>query len=80
MKIGHGLVEYFDPDTFTGSFKGVEAIFRKRKTFSYQNEFRFVFNTNSKIRGPVKLNVGPLNEIAFKGPLKDIISRLEIKI
>jgi len=34
MKICHGLVEYFDPETFTGSFKCVEAIFRKRKKYS----------------------------------------------
>jgi len=80
MRICHGLVEYFDPATFTGSFNGVEAIFRKQKTYSYQNEFRFVFNANGKIREPIKLNVGPLNEFAFMGPLKDIISRLEIKI
>jgi hypothetical protein len=80
MRICHGLVEYFDPATFTGSFNGVEAIFRKQKVFSYQNEFRFVFNANGKIGEPIKLNVGSLNEFAFMGSLKDIISRLEIKI
>jgi len=79
-KIWHGLVEYFDPETFTGSFNGIEAIFRKSKTYSHQNEFRFVFKANNKTQGAIKFNVGPLNEIAFMGPLKDIISGLEIKI
>lgn len=80
MRACHGLVEYFDPDTFTGSFKGIEAIFRKRKAYSYQNEFRFVFNANSETRKPIKIKVGPLNDLARMGPLRDIISGLEIKI
>lgn len=80
MRICHGLVEYFDSATFSGSFNDVEAIFRKQNTYSYQNEFRFIFNANGKIREPIKLNVGPLNEFAFMGSLKDIISGLEIKI
>jgi hypothetical protein len=80
MKICHRLVEYFDPETFTGSFKGVEAIFRKRKTYKYQNEFRFAFNANNETHGPITLNVGPLNEFGFIGPLKDIIERLKIEI
>jgi hypothetical protein len=80
MKICHGLVDYFDPERFTGSFKGVEAIFRKRKAYSHQNEFRFAFNTNNKTHGPITINVGPLNEFAFIGPLEDIVEQLKIEI
>ena len=80
MKICHGLVEYFDPETFTGSFRGVEAIFRKRRTYKYQNEFRFAFNTNHKTQEPIKINAGPLNEFAFIGSLRNIIEQLKIKI
>ena len=80
MKICHGLVEYFDPERFTGSFRGVEAIFRKRKTYKHQNEFRFAFNANNGTQGPIKISVGPLKEFAFMGPLKDIIERLKIEI
>ena len=80
MKIYHGLVEYFDPETFTGSFKGVEAIFRKRKKYRYQNEFRFALNTSSETHETVTIKVGTLNEFAFIGPLRDIIERLKIEI
>jgi hypothetical protein len=77
--ISHGLVEYFDPESFTGSFEGVEAIFRKRNTYKHQNEFRFAFNTNNKTQGSITINVGPLNEFAFIGPLK-VIEQLKIEI
>ncbi len=80
MKICHGLVEYFDPERFTGSFRGVEAIFRKRKKYRHQNEFRFALNTNSETHEPITIKVGTLNEFAFMGPLKDIIERLKIEI
>jgi hypothetical protein len=80
METCHGLVEYFDPEGFTGSFKGVEPIFRKRNTYGHQNEFRFAFNTNKKAQRPIKFNVGPLNDFAFIGPLADIIEGIQIKI
>jgi len=80
IKIYYGSVEYFDHENFTGSFKGVEAIFKKQKTYKHQNEFRFAFNTNNKTQEAIKINVGPLNEFAFSGPLEDIITLLEIKI
>jgi hypothetical protein len=78
--ISHGLVEYFDPESFTGSFEGVEAIFKKRNLFKHQNEFRFAFNTNNKTQGPITIDVGPLNELAFIGPFKVIIDQLKIEI
>jgi hypothetical protein len=80
MRICHGLVEYYDPEKFAGSFKGVEAIFKKRNTYKHQNEFRFAFNANNETPGPIPIKVGPLNEFAFIGPLKDIIDRLKIEI
>jgi hypothetical protein len=72
MKIGYKLVEYFDPDKFTGSFNGAEAIFRKQKTYKYQNEFRFAVQTNNKTQEPIKIRVGPLNDSAFIVPSKDL--------
>jgi len=80
MEIFHGLVEYFDHENSTVSFKDIEPIFRKQKTYSHQNEFRFVVNTDNKTKGPITIDVGPLNEFAFKYPLKDLNTDLEIKI
>jgi hypothetical protein len=80
MKICHGLVEYFDDESFTGTLKGIDAIFRKRKSYEFQNEFRFAINTNNKTQQPLIIKVGALNEFAFIGPLKDIIERQKIEI
>jgi hypothetical protein len=80
LRICHGLVDYFDSEKFTGSFSGIEAIFKKRKAYCYQNEFRFAFNTNNKTPGPITIDVGPLNEFAVIGPLKDIVEQLKIEI
>ena len=66
--------------TGTGSFKDLEAIFKKQKIYKHQKEFRFAFNTNNKTKGSIKFNVGPLNEFAIILPSKDINSLLEIKI
>lgn len=43
-----GLVDYFDPDTFHGSFGEVESVFKKRNIYSYQKEFRFVFESSKR--------------------------------
>lgn len=79
MKLCHRPVEYFDPERFSGSFNGVEAIFRKREAYKHQNEFRFAFETNSKTQETIKIRVGPLNDSAFIVPFKDL-DRIAISI
>lgn len=74
-----GLVDYFDPETFHGSFGEVESVFKKRKIYSYQKEFRFVFDS-SKPDGAKKIHVGPLDGIAFKLKTSEINSKIELKI
>lgn len=74
-----GLVDYFDPETFHGSFGEVESVFKKRNIYSYQKEFRFVFDSR-KPEGAKKLHVGPLDGIAFKLKTSEINSMLELKI
>lgn len=69
---GRGLVEYFDPETFNGSFDEDEAIFRKKKCFSHQKEFRiFVYNGTSGDDHKV-LSIGDLSDIAFNCPKADL--------
>ena len=51
-RVAHGLVKYYDPDTFNGSFQGIEAAFWKQKQYSYQREFRFAIDTCSMSRDP----------------------------
>lgn len=74
-----GLVDYFDPETFHGSFGEVESVFKKRNIYSYQKEFRFVFDS-SKPDGAKTLHAGPLDGIAFKLKTSEINSKLELKL
>ena len=74
-----GLVDYFDPETFHGSFGEVESVFKKRNIYSYQKEFRFVFDSN-RPEGAKTLHAGPLEGIAFKLKTSEINSKLELKL
>lgn len=61
---GHGLVEYFDPEIFSGSFEGDQAILRKRHGFSHQKEFRFFVYNGTSGSDPRAINVGDISDIA----------------
>ncbi|KAL0630474.1 hypothetical protein Q9L58_010679 [Maublancomyces gigas] len=74
-----GLVEYFDPETFHGSFGEIESVFQKRDIYSYQKEFRFVFDSN-KPEGTKTLHAGPLDGIAFKFRTGEFNSKFELKL
>ena len=74
-----GLVDYFDPETFHGSFGEVESVFKKRNIYSYQKEFRFVFDS-IKPEGAKILHAGPLDRIALKLKTSEINSKLELKL
>ena len=58
-----GLVEYYDPDTFSGHFFGVQPTFRKHKKYSYQREYRLVFESPSERDTPLVFEVGDLSDI-----------------
>lgn len=72
-------IKYFDSEKFHGSFKGLEAVFRKRDIYKHQNEYRFVFGSH----GP-KVNrtlyVGSLNSMAFKITTADLLEKLELRL
>ncbi|WP_454842877.1 hypothetical protein [Pseudomonas hormoni] len=62
--VGRGLVEYFDPDTFSGSFEEDQAIMRKKNSFSHQKEYRiFVYNGTSGDDART-LKLGDISDIA----------------
>jgi hypothetical protein len=66
------LVEYFDEDAYTG---GV-GIFKKRKAFQYQSEFRIALipGTNQ----PFRFFIGDLSDITRIGLLSELNQRLRI--
>ena len=60
-----GLVKYYDPETFHGSFRETELVFRKQVVQSYQREFRVVIATGSASDCPLTLEVGDLSGITI---------------
>jgi hypothetical protein len=75
----NGLIKYFDPNTFNGSFGNVESVFMKRNIYSYQKEFRFVFDSDSP-EGAKLIHAGSLEGIALKLKTSEINTKIEIKI
>ncbi|MBB5357106.1 hypothetical protein HDE76_000288 [Rhodanobacter sp. ANJX3] len=61
-----GLVEYYDPEMFSGEFTPKEALLRKRKEFDFQSEYRFAFNAETRGTRPHTLQVGSLRDIAWR--------------
>ena len=59
------LVKYYNPDTFHGSFSDENAVFRKRSEYSYQQEFRFVFDTFIVGNNPIDLYIGSIGDISM---------------
>ncbi|WP_024642276.1 hypothetical protein [Pseudomonas syringae] len=74
-----GLVDYFDPETFHGSFGEIESVFKKRSIYSYQKEFRFVFDSITP-EGTKTIHAGSLDGIAFKLKTNEINSKIELKL
>jgi hypothetical protein len=75
----NGLIHYYDPDTFHGSFKEHESIFRKRNIYEHQNEYRFAFGSH-EAEGTKVIHVGSLDGIAIKIPTREINEKIELKI
>ena len=64
--MSHGLVEYYDPETFHGNFGGVQALFRKQQHDSYQREFRFLINAGLRGDSPLWLDIGSISDITLR--------------
>ena len=65
-RMSRGLVEYYDPETFHGSFENVQALFRKQQQDSYQREFRFVIDAGLRGGSPLWLDIGSISDITIK--------------
>lgn len=60
-----GLVEYYDPESFHGSFTEADAVFKKRKDYEHQKEYRFSFDTGVAGESPLELEIGSIKDISF---------------
>ena len=64
-RVGRGLVEYFDPEIFSGFFDGDQAILKKKNCFSHQKEYRvFVYNGTAGDDSRM-LSIGDLSDISI---------------
>ncbi len=75
-----GLVEYYDPNTFHGTFSETESIFRKQKEYKHQKEYRFAFDTGLEGDDPLILNIGDISDIAVKCKVSDVNNCLDVKL
>ena len=62
-RLSRGLVKYYDPDTFHGSFSDWRAVFRKRREYRYQQEYRFIIDTLAIGDWPIVLEMGDIQDI-----------------
>ena len=74
-----GLIDYYDPNTFHGSYKELETIFRKRNIYKHQNEYRFAFGSH-KPEGAKLIHLGSLERIAIKIKTREINKKINLKI
>ena len=65
-RIARGLVRYYDPATFHGHFPGVEVAFHKQDQYSFQREYRFVFDTGATKESPLVMNIGNIEHITLR--------------
>lgn len=72
-----GMVEYYDPESFTGEF-GDRAAFSKTKNFSHQKEYRFVVDTQTEDEAPLILDIGEIRDIAHISDTWDVKVNIEI--
>ncbi|MEL0655223.1 hypothetical protein V6257_09300 [Pseudoalteromonas issachenkonii] len=73
-----GLIEYYDPEIFSGKFKDDDAIFKKRIEFSHQKEYRFAFYPNNISDDAMNLDIGNIRDIAFKMEAREINNEIKI--
>ncbi|WMI99762.1 hypothetical protein RBU55_30235 [Pseudomonas chlororaphis subsp. aurantiaca] len=78
--LSSGLVEYYNPETFSGSFSENEAIFKKRDEFQHQKEYRFAIDTGVEGDKPITLEIGDISDITSRCNVMDINNSLEIKL
>ncbi|MAS23942.1 MAG: hypothetical protein CMI08_10075 [Oceanospirillaceae bacterium] len=79
-ELNAGLVEYYDPTRFNGSFSEVESIFRKREEYKHQKEYRFSFDTGIAGTDPLILNIGDISDITMQCKVCEINAQLEVKL
>lgn len=74
------LVEYYDEETFNGEIPLRNVIFNKQKKYSYQNEYRLAFNSNTTGIDPRTINIGSIAEYSLKTETKQVNNLIKIEV
>ena len=74
----HGLVKYYDPDTFSGFFPGISGAFMKQEQFRLEREYRIVFETGSIGSDAIVLDIGNLADIAMRSTIDEINRNMKV--
>jgi len=75
----HGLVGYFDDEATSAQFQGIESIFRKRKFYTYQNEYRFAFIATDQLDSKT-FHIGNLKDIAYKTTVGELKNSMSVSV
>ncbi len=78
FKLYRDLVQYYDPDAYSGHFYGVEPAFRKQLRHSYEREYRLAFESPSERKKPLDFKVGDLSDITVRVKFSDLNSSLRV--
>ena len=75
----HGLVKYYDSNSFSGSFPGISGAFMKQEIYKYQSEYRIVLETGTIGSGRLILDIGNISDIAMLTTVPEINRGLEVR-
>ncbi len=77
--VHHGFVEYFEEKSQTVLFTGMNAIFKKRSIYSYQNEYRFAFVPKENLDYKI-FSIGNLEDIAYKTTIDELRNSAKVTV
>ncbi|HIF9126688.1 hypothetical protein WAX88_20965 (plasmid) [Photobacterium damselae subsp. damselae] len=75
-----GLVNYYDPESFSGYFSEENAVFNKHREYEHQREYRFAIDTGTEGEEAITLDVGDISDITMLCNTADFNKLLEIKL
>ena len=64
--VASGLVRYYDPESFHGNFRDVEALFWKQSQYSQQREYRFAIWAGNQSTRHMFLEIGDISDITIR--------------
>lgn len=74
------LVDYYEPEVFHGTFNDKDAIFKKRKEFQHQCEYRFAIETGLTQNKAITLDIGSIKDIATVCDVREINEGIQFKV